>query len=286
MSMKIVKIDRDLYSRTLKNMMGANIYISRDYLDALSSIRDIDQYGIEYRGNIAAVFPVLRRRKLFIRYFTEPPFTEYFNISMKERGGTLQKRMDYQCRLLHTYSGFLTKNFLIFSIPQHPYLKDIRGFKWHGVKFDILYTYHFDINRDNLQQIDRRIRNKESEDYSLETDPARVYPLIENAYGGQPPINSDEFREFCSELLQRDLLRIYTTGKTVIGLLIDRQCRFIYQFIVAGRNSGILLRDLLREEQYADYTLDLQGANTQSIARYKALFNPQLKQYFKIKRFI
>ncbi|MDY6788207.1 MAG: hypothetical protein SVK54_08815 [candidate division WOR-3 bacterium] len=284
--MKIVKIDRDTYSQKIKKMAGANIYISRHYLDALSSIRDIEQYGIEYKENIVAVFPVLRRRKLFIRYFTEPPFTQYFNIAMKERGGTLQRRMDYQCRLLNTYSDYLRKNFLIFSIPQHPYLQDIRGFKWHGVKLEIFYTYHFDITQDNLQQIDRRIRNKASEDYSMETDPGRVYPLIESAYGGDPPIKSDEFREFCSELLQKDLLRIYTTGKTVIGLLIDRQCRFVYQFFVGGRNSGILLRDLLREEMYADYTLDLQGANTQSIARYKALFNPQLKQYFKIKRFI
>ena len=286
MSMKIVKIDRDTYSQKIKSMAGANIYISRHYLDALSSIRDIEQYGIEYRGNIIAVFPVLRRRKLFIRYFTEPPFTQYFNIAMKERGGTLQRKMDYQCRLLKTYSDFLRKSFLIFSIPQHPYLKDIRGFKWHGVKLDILYTYHFDITQDNFKQIDRRIRNKESEDYSMETDPARVYPLIENAYGGNPPIDSYEFREFCSELLQKDLLRIYTTGNTAIGLLIDRQCRFVYQFFVGGRDSGILLRDILKEEMYADYTLDLQGANTESIARYKALFNPQLKQYFKIKRFI
>lgn len=267
-------------------MKGISIYTQSKYLKAMSSIRPVKCYMIKSNNNAAGVFPLIDRRKFLVRYAPQPPFTQYFGLMMNNSSSSVQREMDAKNRIVDSYTKFLNSRYRMFLLPQHHEYSDIRPFIWKNVKYSILYTYHFHISRDNLGSIDRRIRNKDEEDFTLSNDIELMYRDIQGAYKGKPPIGEADFHKLMNQLIEYDMISIYRNKEAAVCFLRDEERKIVYEYIAAGHNTGKLIRDIFAQGLYAGYTFDFQGANTENIARYKALFNPLLKQYFCIRKHI
>ena len=284
--MQIQKIDLSEYREHYVNMKGKNIYVSPEYLKCLKEIREVGLYKIESEKEVAGIFPVLERKKIFVKYSPQPPFTQFFNLLINNRMRNERKEMDYLDRVISSYMAFLKKSFLLYLIPQHYYLTDLRPFIWDKAKVRILFTYLFRIEDNELKQIDRRIRNKESLNTKRITDYRSVFSGIYNAYKGKPPLKQLEFNKFISALNENQLIECFKNDNAQVCFLKDINNNIVYEFLIAGRDSGRLILDVFEQGFYKGMTFDFQGANTKRIAKYKALFNPELKQYFAISRFI
>ena len=250
----------------------------------MNRIRNVKCFAIEENSNIKAVFPVIERMKYFIKYSPQPPFTPFFNIMTEKNKNSEQRQLDAYERVIHEYVRFLNAKYKAFLIPQHYDYNDMRPFIWNKTKYSVLYSYYFPINRDNLSGIDRRIRNRDAQEPIEIQDLNKLFGTINDAYRGKPPIGESEFIALFTALQELHLIDIYENDESIVCLLKDGERKIIYEFVVGGQNSGVLIRDIFEADIYQDYIFDFQGANTRSIARYKALFNPLLKQYFCIRK--
>lgn len=265
-------------------MRGVSIYTQEAYLKALSAIRPVKCYVIRSNNNIAGVFPLIDRKKLFIRYAPQPSFTQYFGIMTAVNAHSEQKQMDFFDRIVNQYSSFLNKRYRAFLLPQHYDYTDMRPFIWKNLKCSVLYTYHFAVNMENMQRIDRRIRNKESEAFEISQDIEMLYKDVHASYNGKPPLSKSDFSIMMKHLISSGIVKIYRNSEAAVCFLIDDTRKILYEYAAAGKNTGRLIRDVFAGGAFEDYLFDFQGANTESIARYKALFNPVLKQYFCIRK--
>ncbi len=287
MSKAIVnKISLKEYKKYFTEMDFKNIYVHPDYIDSLLKIYNIKLFAIEYKNDIKAIFPLLDKRKMFIKYSTQPAFTQFFNILIKCNKRSEQKRVHYFEKIITTYINFLRTHFHFFVLPQYYTFHDIREFIWNKVDVSIRYSYLFEINKENLQKIDRRIKNKEKMYYNIfKGDYGTIYDNLKRSYSNKNiPINKKNFIKLLFELHKKSLIDIFFSGKTFIVFLKDNERRTLYEYIVCGKNSGQLINSIFQSGIYDNCTFDFQGANTKSIAEYKALFNGELKHYFVIRR--
>ena len=99
-------------------MKGKNIYVSPEYLKCLREIREVGFYKIESKKEIAGIFPVLERKKIFVKYSPQPPFTQFFNLLIDNKMRNERKEMDYLDRVISSYMTFLRKSFLLYLIQE------------------------------------------------------------------------------------------------------------------------------------------------------------------------
>lgn len=279
----IERIGLETYSRHYARMQGKNVYVSPEYLEILEGIRDIELYMISDNGRTIGLFPLVSRKKLFIRFSTQPPLTPFFNMLYQDIGLAGQKQLDYMTRIAAAYCNVLKTNYHIFNVPQYFNIEDIRPFIWAGAKVKPLYTY---IMKAGIpENTDRRVKNISEGIVDDKPDFRNIFSMLKAAYGNaRMPVKEHEFMHICSKLHSEGMLCVHRHDDAVCGILKDEFNKTIYEYFIAGRDTAGLAAGIAQSSLYAGMQFDLQGANTKSIARYKSLLNPEIRQYFTVYR--
>lgn len=290
MSVKIRKIDIDQYSGVYGEMEGANIYVSPLYLSALSSVRKIRLFSIEKENRPEAVFPILEKRRFFAKAALQPPFTQYFNILRRKAEMNEREALKQREKIVGAYCEYLKKEYLLFSIPMHPYMQDMRIFQWRGIRVRPNYTYQIEAGPEGLCSVSGKIARKAKgasyEKIAVVNDFTEIFKALKSAYGGREPISRNDYIKLMHELQERKMLDVYADENGTLVLLRDDSAKTVYEYNVTGRESGALLYNALSQDCYRGWTFDFQGANTKSISMYKAWFSPSLVAYFRISRLL
>ena len=183
----------------------------------------------------------------------------------------------------------------------HPFYHDLRPFIWNKYKVNILYTYRaYDkwnkdlIAREEKKQINKVLKNDIRIDYSGRTD--QMIELLYNSYNRhnrKPPYEKEYLYKLIERLKELKYLKIraaYNNDDKLIAFRAmikgDKEC---YDWIAGSTEDGLktgansyLLFSSIKEETENGRILDLSGANTLSIARFKSGFNVELVQYARI----
>lgn len=274
MLMKIDRTDFDFYEKHCEKFFGFNVFVSRKYLETFREIKDIKIYSISSENGIEAFFPVNEKKLFFGKFFLTPPFTQFFNIIMKNYAFEEKKKF-YRLRdVILAYSNFLKKNFAYFSLPLHYDFYDIRIFKWNGINIIPCYTYVVDNFKTK--------NNISCEELKLTSDTQKLYQDYKNSYTAKRPIDRKYFIHIIDSLREKGLLKIFTNSKSSIAVLYDDMNKVAYLYVITGKDTIDLLNQIYNAGYFKGYKIDLVGANTERIAKYKSKLDPCLKLYFKL----
>lgn len=271
------------YCADYGRLKGTNVYVSPDYIESMMKIRDIVFYSIYDNDELAGMFPLVNRKKLFVKYSTQPPLTPFFNLMLADTKKTGQKLLDFMTRVAGEYCRRVKSEFRIFVLPQYFNIEDSRPFSWAHVSIRPLYTYY--IKAGSSVKADRRIKKNSKTVLVENPDFMYMFSKLKESYrGSRMPVKGDEFEILLSGLHKKGMLDVYSDDTAVCCILKDKENKVIYEFFIAGKDSGGMVLDIASMDKYKEMDFDLQGANTQSIARYKSLLNPEIRQYFAIYR--
>ena len=182
------------------------------------------------------------------------------------------------------------------------YLKDIRPFTWMGWSERVRYTYILNLNKDlwtNIQSRSRRTIKKAMKNsitIKMSTDVQQFYKLFELTYSSQNlpvPVPKDFITHIFTELLKKDQCKLWVaeteTGELAASAIFVWDEKRAYGWVGAShplhRTTGapsLLYWSIFDELSQSFTELDLCGANTPNIVKFKESFNPILVPYFRL----
>lgn len=275
MLMKVDRIEFDFYEKNCENFFGFNVFVSRNYLETFLGIKNIKIYSISSENGIEAFFPVNERKFFFGKIFLTPQFTQFFNIILKN--SPEEKKKFYRFKdIISTYSNFLKKNFAYFSLPLPYDFYDIRIFKWNGINVIPCYSYIVEELKTNDQL--------PLDELELLTDSRKLYQDYLVSYKGKIRIDKKDFMYIIDSLREKKLLKIFSNSKASIAVLYDDIKKVAYLYVITGKDTIKLLNQINKAGYFRGYKIDLVGANTERIAKYKSKIDPSLKLYFKLEK--
>jgi len=195
--------------------------------------------------------------------------------------------------------SYLKKNYSAIQLKLDVNLTDIRPFIWAGFRVDNKYTYIKNGDTEPHYGVLKKLRKQDAREYYL-----KVEAPNEQSIGLNIDFHSSGLgfsKNFCSEyrsLLQRwadagylKAFNVYRAQRHICSnlTLLDMNNKKAYQ---------ILLNNVSNEEKYAHTflyqkvfewcfengfdTVDMCGANIQSISKFKSYYNGTLTPYFKV----
>ncbi|MEO0288307.1 MAG: hypothetical protein ABIN00_01525 [candidate division WOR-3 bacterium] len=276
MLMKIDRIDFDFYEKSSENFFGFNVFVSRKYLETFGGIKNIKIYSVSSENGIEAFFPVNERRFFFSKVFLTPQFTQFFNIILKNDPEHEKKKFFRFREIVSTYSIFLNKNFVYFSLPLHYDFYDVRIFQWNGINVIPCYSYIVEEFKENDAS--------SFDELKLVTDSQKLYQDYLASYKGKTPIDKKDFTYVIDSLKEKELLKIFANSKASVAVLFDDRNKVAYLYVITGKDTIKLLNQIYKGGYFKGYKIDLVGANTERIAKYKSKIDPSLKLYFKLEK--
>ncbi len=182
---------------------------------------------------------------------------------------------------------------------------DIRGFLWSGISAKPLYTYRFNLksytsdNYFNRQRGGLRKAQKMNYSFSRVPDIDSFLRLFEGTKQRQDwnyKMDETIFHKYLNELLELGFIEqfsILNQNNEVISTMfciMDKDNKIFYGWITSTLTSELtngvstLLIHSICEHLKKDYDIfDLCGANTDSIARFKASLGAELKVFYRIQ---
>ncbi|HCP16608.1 MAG: hypothetical protein QME48_01555 [bacterium] len=274
MLMKVDRVDFNFYETECKNFFGYNVFVSKDYLETFSGLKNIKIFSISSEDGIEAFFPVNEKKTPFGKFFLTPQFTQYFNIILKSYPKD-EKGKFYRYRdVISTYSNFLKKNYVYFSLPLHYAFEDVRFFRWNGLKTEPFYTY--------IVESFKERESSKIEDLKIDNDAKKLFRGYKESYKGKLPISEKDFIYIVESLKEKGILKIFSNSKAEIAVLFDDFNKVSYLYIITGKDTYFLIEQIFQEGYFKGYSVDLLGANTERIAKYKSKLKGVLKLYFKV----
>lgn len=183
----------------------------------------------------------------------------------------------------------------------HPFYHDLRPFIWNKFKVDILYTYRAYekwnkdlITHEEKKHIKKVLKNDIRIDNYGKTD--QMIDLLFNSYSRhnrKPPYEREYLFKLVERLEELKYLKIraayYNDDKLIAFRAMINGEKECFDWIAGSTENGLktgansyLLYSCIKEETGNGKTVDLCGANTLSIARFKSGFNVELVQYARI----
>ena len=282
---KTSRIDLEEYGRLFAGFDYGSVFVSKDYLSCLNEIKNIEVFAIYERDKPIAIFPLNVIKRGFVRIFLNPPFTPYFNLLFENLSDKEHKRFKYLEIIVKNYMNFLKRRFIYFSVSQSPDIKDVRHFIWNGASVSIKYTYILENTKESLDSVDRMVKNKKIMEITEEYDFERKYRMLKEAYKNKPPISLKNYLIFMNSLKERRMIKSFSNKTASVTFLIDKAGKTVYAYNISGRDTGLLIYSVMKQNLLGDYPVDFLGANTRRISQYKSLFNPEIKSYFNIAGF-
>jgi hypothetical protein len=279
-------IDKKKWDECIKNAGNSLIYAYSFYLDAIAGNWD----GIVV-NNYEAVIPLVYRKKKFITYLYQPPFTQQLGVFYKKQltsnqYNKIENILQAQYRFAEIFTNYgnagsfakqycSTQNNFILSINK-PYEEIYAGYLpgftkslRRIAKFNFKYVAAADINEAVL--------------------------LYKKLYGSRVKhITGKDFTAFenlCFVLLQRQMLvirKVFGEKDNLLALaLLFKDNHRIYNIISCVTDEGkrleanyFLYDSIIKEYCNKEMILDLEGSEIKGVADFYKKMNPVTQPYF------
>lgn len=287
-----------------------NVYL---YPDFLSSINKYFKLDVKYlivtnrsNNNIVAITSSFEKKMLGIPNIINPQIVyyqpiEFFLPQRKYENENQLQIIEINKKIAEYYHKYYFKVCKNLS----PTTIDVRGFLWSGMTVTPLYTYVFylkNYNTDNhfkRQRATLRKAEKLPYTFNQQTDISRFLSLLQATKQRQDwNFNIDEkvLEGFLSHLIELGHVQqfnILNANKKIVSTMLcilDKLNKTAYAWLAAtdlkelSNGLSTLLIHEISQFLKGDYnTFDLCGANTDSIARFKASLGADLKVFYRIK---
>jgi hypothetical protein len=268
-------------------------------------------FGIFERENLICLFPLFYVKKYGIKFLNSPPFgsgipyngflnnPDFYLLKQRQKESYLNKVAETICTEIKRISPN------IINIYFGPRIDDIRPFKWFGYDIDIYYSYVIDLGDPTdliWNSFEKKCRTeiRKSEKYNLfmkeSKDIKTFYSIMEERYNQQNLKFSNFGSEYYYDILEafpnNVKLYFFYNDEKIINLTMNYQYNdrlvfwkgwvnldktinsnefFTWEFIKKAKMEGLK-------------TLELQGANTKRLCRFKSKYNPRIETYFSITK--
>jgi len=246
-------------------------------------------------------------RRGFLRLAFSPPInspTPYGGVVLKPIDAKDVRKIESVYKIvINNLNTMYRNNFDYVLLSNHPNFTDIRHFVWNGWEPEVNYTYTLPLGKTeemwNHISVRTDIRKAEREGISIENgksikDFCNLLHLTYKRQGRNVPVNMDFFDKIYKELKNRGACKIYyamnNNGETVASAisLCDEKRGYYW---VAASNPGLrgsgepasILWNILKDVSESYDEIDLIGANSPNIVKFKSAFNPELVPYYSVK---
>lgn len=284
-----------------------SIFSSSLWLNVLNNAHDgkAEILGVFNKGELVSGILVFIRQKGPFKAVAYPPLTPFTSVLFREpKTKRLSKIESSQKDIINLLSGYLIKNYNYISLLLDPIVMDIRPFLWLGWKPSVNYTYEADLSNigelwDSLGKDAKYEVNKgKKSGLSIKEDDdiAKFYNLYEKTFlkqNMQVPIKKDFICSLFNILQKENKCKLYfATAKEGIAasaiVIWDNKKAY---YLLAASNPKIkigapsfLLWNMFEDMSKKFKKMDLVGANTQHIIKFKREFATRLEPYYSLEK--
>ena len=135
--------NKEKYNELVKNETTFSVYDQPWWLDAVCGADNWDVYLYEKKGNIIGAMPVYIKKRLGIKYFSQPPFTQHNGVWIKYTENQVEsKRLSLEKEVINGLLDQIESSDCVFyQQAQSPNLTNWLPFYWRGYKQTTHYTY-------------------------------------------------------------------------------------------------------------------------------------------------
>ncbi len=287
-----------------------NVFLYPKYLLLIKDLFGID---VKYlvvtnrdNNNLLALTVSYEKKILGIPTIINPSVAYYqpielFLIQRKYKNENQLQELEIYQRISEYYQKYYFKVEKNLS----PETQDIRGFIWSGMTASPLYTYVFDLNSYSSDTFFKRQRaslrkaQNLSYQFSQEEDIKSYLRLVKDTKDRQDwkvKIDENVFPNFLKKLIDLEYVKQFSLIKengevaSTMFCLLDNNNKIAYAWLqstaiedLANGASTLLIHTISQHLKDKYQTFDLCGANTNTIARFKASMGAQLKVFYRIK---
>lgn len=221
----------------------------------------------------------------------------------------VSKQENHSFSLIDDLLAYLEKDFHVLSFSFSTKFKDIRPLNWNRYTSKVFYTYIGDISKPEallssfLPDIRRRIKIAEKLDYKIREEKTdahlrSVYGLLSKSFERQNHhfnFGEGQFIEICQtpELAENILVFSIWKEETPVATLIIIVDKNTCYYWMAGGDSEhfdtglnqLLFWNVIQKLSKKGVTeMDMTGANTLTISKYKSSYNFRLHPYYYVSK--
>ncbi len=290
-------------------IVPTNVFLNPNLLSLLNKYFN---YNIHYlvaidadSSNTLSAFAIYEKSILRIANIFKPQIVYYQPIEyyLPEKKCPNQNEL-IKLDIQKSYAKYISKNYLKVHFNLAPENDDVRGFLWSGLKASPFYTYLFDLKHYSIDSYFKKqrtsLRKGISQNYSITSKPMLkdFFSLSEKTKERSKwnfNFNEDKLSGLLYELIEKKLAVQYnfcsSENKLLASMicLMDKNNKIVYAWLSTSSpdemSNGITpfmfhsIIDYIKKDY--DY-FDLCGANTETIARFKASFGTILKPFYRI----
>lgn len=254
-----------------------------------------------YKGDVpVAMMPVYEKRRLGVASLRTALGSYYQGIHMLEHNENPARQGLNTLEICTAIATKLTQTYRGITFNLHPSNLDTRGFTWHKLKATPLYTYTHDLRSPLTPLRDERQKLKRAENRAfrfIEHSDAGTFARMTMAMYSRKDhsigFNAQKLRAFVQRLTDSGLIRQFCVMRderiVSTNIVISDAPRCAYTILrasdpeelkhgVSTWHSVQLIEALSGQYQ----CLDFCGANTPTVARFKAALGMELKLFFRI----
>ena len=277
------------------------------WLNVLNNAHDgkAEILGVFKKDELVSGVLLFIRKKGPFKVVAYPPLTPFTTVLFKEsETRRLSKVESFRKDILNLISGYLIKNYNYISLLLDPTVIDIRPFLWLGWKPNVNYTYETDLS--NIGELwgslckDVKYEVNKGKKSGLriqeEDDISKFYGLYEKTFSKQDmqaPIKKDFIESMFNILNKENKCKLYFAKAkeeiTASALVIWDNKKAYY--LLAASNPEIkigapsfLLWNIFEDMSKKFKKMDLVGANTPHIVKFKRDFATKLVPYYSLEK--
>lgn len=265
-------------------------------------------YGCHKNGALCGGCILVRSRKGGIDLLLPPLFTPYQGLVLRPRiSPRTSAEVEDTLRIVTHIESEIRRRSAMAVLIHHPTMIELRPFVWS--RWDTIPRYTFRLHLDPSPEafaclrydVRSRIRRAQDAGLSVRTvddisDHAPLYAASYDRHGQRPPVPAHVltqwFRRLHDEGIARAFAAFDSLGRTHAFRIIIKDGPVAYDWVAGADTSLIkqgapsLLVWRITEELSRDCEfLDFMGANTPSIAAFKAGFGAPLTMYWETRMF-
>tara|TARA_B100001971_G_C18035620_1_gene454862 strand:- start:21 stop:830 length:810 start_codon:yes stop_codon:yes gene_type:complete len=229
-----------------------------------------------------------------------PPLTPFITpLFLQSKTSKISKKESYETKVVTSFMDKLKKDFFYFILSLHHSIKDFRSFQHFGLNSKIVYTYLLDLS--NMDEFwknlgkDVKYDIKKSKERGTEVyisdNIDRFYNLYEDTCKRQniPLIANKQLIQ--EMMLIKDSKMFFAKnneGQDIASSIVIFDHKRAYYLLAAHdsrykdhKASSLLLWEIIKHVSKKRNKMDLVGANTPSVAKFKSSFNPKLVPYIQ-----
>ena len=234
-----------------------------------------------------------------------PPLTKYNGLVLLQRDSNYPYKEELMAHgIMNAIIDYLEKNFDYVILINHPGLIDVRPFIWRGWDTQVKYTYIVDLQERFFisRDIERRAKIAQDSGIYIEEsyDPHIFYDLWLKSFRRHkrnPPLDRANLLRLFNTLQERNALKMFVArnkeNAAVASNVYIEDKNILFYWVAAfdpaysgsGANQYLIKYTL---EKFRDkfLSIDFVGADTPTIARYKATFGGRLVAHYQISKAI